>query len=133
MNMKLMEKSRRILSGVKLGQEFSEEVAGTTCYLANRSPSSMMDNKTPHEVWTSKKTSFEHIRVCGCDSYVHVTKENRSKLDNKAKKCIFMGYKDGVKGYNIWNPKTKKTIYSRDVVFREVKDACKHEFLPRQE
>jgi hypothetical protein len=59
--------------------------------------------------------------VFGCDAYVHVLKENRSKLDNKAEKCIFIGYKDGVKGYNLWNPKTKKTIYSRDVFFREVK------------
>jgi hypothetical protein len=38
-----------------------------------------------------------------------------------------------VKGYKLWNPKTKKTVYSRDVVFREVKDVSKQEFLPRQE
>jgi hypothetical protein len=28
---------------------------------------------------------------------------------------------------------SKKTVYSRDVVFREVKDVPKQEFLPRQE
>jgi hypothetical protein len=38
-----------------------------------------------------------------------------------------------VKGYKIWNLETKKTVYSRDVVFREVKDVSKHEFLPRQD
>jgi hypothetical protein len=48
-------------------------------------------------------------------------------------KCIFIGYKDGVKGYKLWNPETKKTIYSRDVVFREVKDVSKQEFLPMQD
>jgi hypothetical protein len=48
-------------------------------------------------------------------------------------KCIFIGYKDGVKGYKLWNPETKKTIYSRDVVFREVKDVSKQEFLPTQD
>jgi hypothetical protein len=103
------------------------------CYLVNQSPSSILDDKTPHEVWTGKKPSLEHLRVFGCDAYVHVPKENRSKLDNKAKKCIFIGYKDGVKSYNIWNPETKKTFYSRDVVFREVKDVSKQEFLPRKE
>jgi hypothetical protein len=51
----------------------------------------------------------------------------------KAEKCIFIGYKDGVKGYKLWNPETKKTVYSRDVVFREVKDVSKQEFLPRPE
>jgi hypothetical protein len=30
-----------------------------------------------------------------------------------------------VKGYKLWNPETKKTVYSRDVVFREVKDVSK--------
>jgi hypothetical protein len=105
----------------------------TTCYLVNRSPSSALDDTTPHEVWSIKKPSLQHIRVFGCDAYVHVPKENRSKLDNKAEKCIFIGYKDGVKGYKIWNPETKKIVYSRDVVFREVKDVSKQEFPPTQD
>jgi hypothetical protein len=54
-------------------------------------------------------------------------------LNIKVEKCIFIGYKDGVKGYQLWNLETKKTVYSRDVVFREVKDVSKHEFLPRLE
>jgi hypothetical protein len=32
---------------------------------------------------TVKKPSFEHIRVFGCDSYVHVSKEKKSKHDYK--------------------------------------------------
>jgi hypothetical protein len=95
----------------------------------HRLPSSALDNKTPHEVWSGKKPSHQHLRVFGFDPYVHVPKENRSKMDKKDKKCIFIGYKDGVKGYKLWNPKTKKIVYSRDVVFREVKDVSKQEFL----
>jgi hypothetical protein len=106
---------------------------GIACYLVNRSPSSTLVGKTLHEIWTSKKSSLEHLRVFGCDAYVHVPKENRSKMDNQAEKCIFIGYKDGMKGYKLWNLETKKIVYSRDVVFREVKDISKQEFLPRQE
>jgi hypothetical protein len=105
----------------------------TACYLVNRSPSSALDDTTPHEVWSGKKPFLQHLRVFGCDTYVHVPKENRSKLDNKAEKCIFIGYKDGVKGYKLWNPETKKIVYSRDVVFREVKDVSKQEFPPTQD
>jgi hypothetical protein len=96
-----------------------------SCYLVNRSPSSVLDDKTPQEVWTGKKPSLTHLKVFGCEAYVHVPKENRSKLDKKDEKCIFIGYKDGLKGYKLWNPETKKVVYSRDVVFREMKDVVK--------
>jgi hypothetical protein len=112
MNMTLMEKARSMLNGVGLGQEFWAEVVGTTCYLVNQSPSSALDDKNPHEVWSEKKPSLQHIRVSGCDAYVHVPKENRSKMDKKDEKCIFIGYKDGVKGYKILNLETKKIVYS---------------------
>jgi hypothetical protein len=100
MNMTLMGKARSMLSGVRLGHEFYIEVAYIVCYLVNRSPSSTLDDKTPHEVWTRKKPSFTHLGVFGCDAYVHVPKENMIKLDKMAKKCVFIGYKDGIKGYN---------------------------------
>ena len=110
-----MGKTRSMLSSVGIGQEFWVEVVETTCDLVNRSPTSALLDKTPQEVWTGKKPSIKHLKFFGCDAYVHVPKEKRSKLDNKAEKCIFIGYKDGMKGYKIWNPITKKTIYNREV------------------
>jgi hypothetical protein len=133
MNRTLIEKARCMLSGVGFGKEFWAEAVGIACYLVNRSPSSALGDKTPQEVWTGKEPSLTHIKVFGCDAYVHVPKENRSKLDKKPKKCIFIGYKDGLKGYKLWNPKTKKVVYSRDVVFREIKDVVKQEVLPSKE
>ena len=100
---------------------------GTTCYLVNRSPSSALDDKTPQEVWIGKKPSLTHVKLFGCDAYVHVAKENKSKLYKKVQKCIFIGYKDGLNGYNLWNLETKKVVYSRDVVFREIKDVVKQD------
>eukprot|EP00253_Pinus_taeda_P032730 PITA_32730 len=99
----------------------------TTCYLVNKSPSLALEDKSPEDVWTGKKHSLSHLRVFGCDAYVHVPKEKRTKLDSKSEKCIFIGYKDGLKGYKLWNPVTSKAVYNQDVVFREVKDVIKHE------
>jgi hypothetical protein len=42
-----------------------------------------------------------HLQVFGCDAFVHVPEEKRSKLDKKAIKCIFIGYKEGMKGYKL--------------------------------
>eukprot|EP00253_Pinus_taeda_P034315 PITA_34315 len=52
-------------------------------------------------------------------------------MDSKYENCIFIGYKDGLKGYKLWNPVTRKVVYNRDVVFREVKDVIKHEAQPK--
>ena len=51
---------------------------------------------------------------------------------SKSKRCAFIGYKDGLKDYKIWNPETKKVVYNRNVVFRELKYVIKHEFLPKE-
>jgi hypothetical protein len=104
MNKTLMKKARCMLSGAGLGQEFWSKAVGTASYLVNRSPSSALDDKTPQEVWTGKAPSLTHLKVFSCNAYVHVPKENMSKMDKKVEKCIFIGYKDGLKGYKIWNP-----------------------------
>ena len=90
-------------------------------------------DKTPQEVWTGKEPSLTHLKIFGYDAYVHVPKENRSKLDKKAEKCIFIRYKYGLKVYKLWNPKTKTVVYSQDVVFREIKYVVKHDVLLSKE
>ena len=44
-------------------------------------------------ILTGKKPSIKHLKFFGCDAYVHVPKEKRRKLDNKAEKCIFIAIK----------------------------------------
>ncbi|XP_027151836.1 uncharacterized protein LOC113751887 [Coffea eugenioides] len=43
----------------------------------------------------------------------------RKKLDDKAEKCIFIGYSHETKGYKLFNPNTGKVIVSRDIMFDE--------------
>ena len=101
-----------MLSSAGIGQEFWTEAVETTCYLVNRSTTSALIDKIPQEVWNGKKPSIKHLKFFGCDAYVHVPKEKRSKLDNKDEKCIFIGYKYGMKGYKLWNTITKNVVYS---------------------
>ena len=44
---------------------------------------------------------------------------SRKKLDAKRKKCIFLGYSEESKAYRLYDPKAKKILTSRDVVFDE--------------
>jgi len=54
------------------------------------------------------------LRVFGCPAYYHIKED---KLDPRAKKSVFIGFKKGVKGNKIWDPKDKKFVLSRDVTF----------------
>ena len=72
-----------MLSGAGLGQELWAVVVDIVCYLKNRSSTLALVDKTPHEVCSSKKSSIAHLKVFGCDAFMHVPKEKRSKLDNK--------------------------------------------------
>ena len=44
---------------------------------------------------------------------------DNGELEPRYVKCVFLGYKNGVKGYKFWCPKTRKIIVSRDVIFYE--------------
>ncbi|KAG8369441.1 hypothetical protein BUALT_Bualt14G0014000 [Buddleja alternifolia] len=52
-------------------------------------------------------------------AFVHIPKDERSKLDDKTKPCTFLGYGHEEFGYRIWDPVNRKVIRSRDVVFLE--------------
>jgi len=64
----------------------------TACYLINRMPSIVLDNQISYSVLYSKHNLF-HLppRIFGCVYFVHDHSTNRTKLDLKAFKCVFLG------------------------------------------
>ena len=91
----------------------------TTCYLVNISPSIPLGFNILEKVWTSKEISYNHLKVFGCKAFIHVPKEQRMKVDDKAIPCNFIGYGDEEFDYKFWDPEMRKVIRSRDVVFHE--------------
>ena len=61
-------------------------------YLFNRCPTKALRVITPYEAWNGHKPMVSHMRVFGCLSYALVPSQQCHKLDDKAKKCIFVGY-----------------------------------------
>jgi len=114
-----MEKVQSMLSNSGLEKNFWVEAVWTTCYLINRSPTTTLDGGIHEEVWTGKNLNYSHLKIFGCEAFVHIPKENRTKLDDKSMKCIFLGYADEDFGYFLWGPVKYKIIRSRDVIFNE--------------
>ena len=82
-----------MLNGVRITHEFWVEEIDCAKYLVNMSPSSVPVDMTPHELWSGKNPSVSHLKVFGCDAFLHVPGEKRSKLNKKEVKCIFIGCK----------------------------------------
>eukprot|EP00253_Pinus_taeda_P018596 PITA_18596 len=78
-----------------------------------------IDCNIPQEVWKGHPCDYSKLRVFGCDAYALVPKHQRTKLDPKSKRYIFVGYGVGTKGYRLWDPTTRKIIINRDVKFNE--------------
>jgi hypothetical protein len=59
------------------------------------------------------------MKTFGCEAFFHTDKENRTKIEEKSKKCTFIGYGVNNFGYHLWDYENHKIIRSRDVVFNE--------------
>ena len=72
------------------------------------------------ETWIDKKVNYSFLRTFGCEAFVHIDKDDRTKLEAKSKKCTFIGYGVDDFGYHLWDFENHKSIRSRDVVFNEI-------------
>jgi len=118
-NRSLMEMARCMLKAKGLPHKFWVEALMCATHVLNRCPTKALKSITPYEAWFDKKPSVDYFRVFGCLAYAHVPQELRGKLDDKAVKCIFVGYSSQSKGYRLYNPNTRRIFVSRDVVFEE--------------
>ena len=123
MNRTLLDRVRCLLSLSGLSKKFWGEAITTAAYLVNRSPSVPLKGKCPESVFRGKPVDLSHLRVFGCSAFMH---SKTDKLDPRSRKCVFLGYPEGVKGYKVWlrdEPGFKVTI-SRDVIFNESEFPC---------
>ena len=58
---------------------------------------------------------MSHLKVFGSVAYAHVPSQQRTKLEDKCKKYVFIGYDEMTKAYKLLDPINQKVIVSRDV------------------
>ena len=71
-----------MLRMTNLPKSFWVDAVVIACYLINRSLSVPFDFDIPERVWIRKDVSYSHLKVFGYKAFVHVPKEQRSKLDS---------------------------------------------------
>lgn len=110
---------RSMMKTKNMPKEFWAQAVDCAVYLLNRCMTKALTNKTPFEAWHGRKPAVSHLKVFGCVVYARILDEKRSKLDDKSRRCVFVGYDSKTKGYKLYNPRNEKLFISRDVDFDE--------------
>lgn len=119
-NYHLWEISHAILFTMNVCKTVWSDALLTVVYLMNKMPTHVLSHKTPLETLLLSSPLFSlPPKTFGCVCYVHVLKLERTKLDPKALKCVFLGYGTNQKGYKCFHPPTRRFFVSRDVTFFE--------------
>jgi len=80
-------------------------------HLINTTPSVAIDNRIPYDLLHGKMPDITSLKVFGCFCYVSSLDRNRNKFNPKSRKCMFLGYKQGIKGYIVFDIKHGKSSY----------------------
>ena len=58
----------------------------------------------PQALWSGKQSTYDRLRIFGCEAYAFIPMDKRTKLAPHALKCIFLGY--GINedfDYRLWD------------------------------
>ena len=91
----------------------------TANYVYNDLPSRTLQYKSPNEVCSVTKSNLSSLRTFGCDAMVRVASNDKRKGGDKARKCLFLGYKEGLEGWVFKSYDTGRIIKSGDATFHE--------------
>ncbi|KAK2381296.1 myosin-16 [Trifolium repens] len=111
----LLNVGRAFLFQAKLPKSLWNYAIQHATYLINRTPTPVLNNKSPFEILHNSLPNLEHLKVFGSLTFASTLTAHRTKLEPRSRKCIFLGYKQGVKGTILFDLANKEIFLSRNV------------------
>ena len=91
-----------LLADSGLSLSFWGDAVLTMNYICNRIPTSTLpDNITPYEEMEHSKPNLSHLQVWGCQCFVAIPPELRTKGGPHRFEAIFVGYEDNHLGWRV--------------------------------
>lgn len=91
----ILNVARSLLFQESLHTKFWGESVLAAVHVINRTPSKLLDGKTPYECLYGTAPSYADIKVFGCLCYTHKGSRDKDKFSERSRKCIFEGYPFG--------------------------------------
>ena len=105
--------------GKNLPQFLWDEAVSHAAYLRNHALTQALKGKTPYKAWHKLIPSVAHLREFGSDIWILDESKNRSKLNPKSKKTVFVRFMDGSKSVHYYDAKRRNIKVSRNFTFNE--------------
>jgi hypothetical protein len=115
----LLGTARALLFQSHLPKVFWNYAISHAVHIINRLPTPLLANKSPYQVVYNSLPDISNLKFFGSLCYAATLSAHRKKLDSRSRKCLNLGFKNGVKGYVLFDLKNKEIFVSRDVVFFE--------------
>lgn len=75
--------------------------------------------KCQKKINSGKYVYYDHFRVFGCKVFVHIPKDEKSKLDLETRQFGFVSYDMDEFEYKFYDSIGKKKIWSKIIIFGE--------------
>jgi hypothetical protein len=111
--------ARALLFQAHLPKNFWSYAVLHAVFFINRIPTAVLKDKSPYEVLYTELPNLESLKVFGSLAYVTTLQANRTKLSHRGRKCIFLGYKQHVKGVILYDLNSKEILVSRHVTHHD--------------
>jgi len=120
MDRHLVETTRTLLIHDGVSQRVWGDVIFNACYLINRMPSSVLNNKISHSILFP----HEHLhplplKAFESSCFVHNFGLGLDKLFARSHKCVLLGFTRSKKGHKCFSPSLNRYFISVDVIFIE--------------
>lgn len=93
---------------------------GSSCNVPHQSDTICdLQGKTPYEILYGVKPYYDHLCVVGCVCYIHNQDHHGNKFASRSRKCVFVGYPHGKKGWRVFDLEKGNLYVSHGVIFRE--------------
>jgi len=84
-------------------------------FILNRLPTTTLKNLTPFEALNNQVPNYSELRVFDSLCFATTLSAHRSKFDKRTRKCIFVGYQRGTKGYLLYDLHNREIFLSKHV------------------
>jgi hypothetical protein len=117
----ILNVARALRFQANLPISFWGECILTAVYLINRTPTPLLKGKTPYDMLYGQTPSYDVLRVFGSFCFANNRPRVKDKFGSRTRKCIFVGYPHGKKGWRLFYLERREYFFSRDLLFVEDK------------